>query len=40
MLPARLYVNVGVWSAVPLAPEQALGTHNRRIEPLVADVGG
>ena len=40
MEPGRLYVNVGFWSAVPLAPGQPLGTHNRRIERLVADLEG
>jgi FAD/FMN-containing dehydrogenase len=40
MKPDRLYVNVGFWSAVPLAPGQPMGTHNRRIEQLVADLEG
>jgi FAD/FMN-containing dehydrogenase len=40
MAPGRLYVNVGFWSAVELAPGQALGTHNRRIEELVARLDG
>jgi len=40
MEPGRLYVNVGFWSAVPLAPGQPLGTHNRRIEQLVAALDG
>jgi FAD/FMN-containing dehydrogenase len=40
MEPDRLYVNVGFWSAVPLAPGQEPGTHNRRIEQLVADLEG
>ncbi|MDT7684992.1 MAG: hypothetical protein QOG57_5302 [Pseudonocardiales bacterium] len=40
MEPGRLYVNVGFWSAVPLAPGQPMGTHNRRIEQLVADLDG
>jgi FAD/FMN-containing dehydrogenase len=40
MEPGRLYVNVGFWSAVPLLPGQPMGTHNRRIERLVADLDG
>jgi FAD/FMN-containing dehydrogenase len=40
MEPGRLYVNVGFWSAVPLKPGQEPGTHNRRIERLVADLDG
>jgi FAD/FMN-containing dehydrogenase len=40
MEPGRLYVNVGFWSTVPLAPGQPLGTHNRRIERLVAELDG
>ncbi len=36
----QLYVNVGFWSAAPLAPGQAPGTHNRRVEQLVAELGG
>ena len=40
MQPERLYVNVGFWSAVSLAPGQRMGTHNRRIERLVADLDG
>jgi FAD/FMN-containing dehydrogenase len=40
MEPGRLYVNVGFWSAVPLRPGQSAGTHNRRIEELVADLDG
>jgi FAD/FMN-containing dehydrogenase len=40
MEPNRLYVNVGFWSAVPLAPGQPVGTHNRRIEQLVAELDG
>ncbi|MBO0877926.1 MAG: FAD-binding oxidoreductase [Pseudonocardia sp.] len=40
MEPGRLYVNVGFWSAVPLRPGQAPGTHNRRIERLVGDLDG
>ncbi len=40
MDPTQLYVNVGFWSAVPLAPGQPMGTHNRRIERLVAELDG
>jgi FAD/FMN-containing dehydrogenase len=40
MAAGRLYVNVGFWSAVPLAEGQPPGTHNRRIEQLVADLEG
>ncbi|MBB6379645.1 FAD/FMN-containing dehydrogenase [Pseudonocardia eucalypti] len=40
MEPGRLYVNVGFWSAVPLVDGQEMGTHNRRIERLVADLDG
>jgi FAD/FMN-containing dehydrogenase len=40
MEPDRLYVNVGFWSAVALEPGQSMGTHNRRIEQLVADLDG
>ena len=38
--PDMLYVNVGFWSTVPLAPGQADGASNRLIERLVQDVGG
>jgi len=38
--PGELYVNVGFWSAAPLAPDQAPDTHNRRVEELVAELGG
>ncbi|MBV9313530.1 MAG: FAD-binding oxidoreductase [Pseudonocardia sp.] len=40
MDPSRRYVNVGFWSAVPLADGEPNGTHNRRIERLVADLDG
>jgi FAD/FMN-containing dehydrogenase len=40
MQPGRLYVNIGFWSAVPLAPGQPMGTHNRRVERLVAELDG
>jgi FAD/FMN-containing dehydrogenase len=40
MESGRLYVNVGFWSAVPLAEGQAPGTYNRRVERLVADLEG
>ena len=38
--PDTLYVNLGFWSTVPLAPGQPDGTHNRFIEQLVDDLGG
>jgi FAD/FMN-containing dehydrogenase len=36
----HLYVNFGFWSTVPLAPGQADGDHNRRIERVVDDLDG
>jgi FAD/FMN-containing dehydrogenase len=38
--PHTLYVNVGFWSTVPLAPGEADGTHNRLIERTVEQLGG
>jgi FAD/FMN-containing dehydrogenase len=38
--PGTLYVNVGFWSTVPLRPGQPDGFHNRRIEEIVAKLGG
>jgi FAD/FMN-containing dehydrogenase len=38
--PQVLYVNLGFWSTVPLAPGQADGSHNRLVEQLVDDLGG
>jgi FAD/FMN-containing dehydrogenase len=38
--PDALYVNIGFWSTVPLAPGEPDGTHNRLIEQLVDDLGG
>ena len=38
--PDVLYVNVGFWSSVPLAPGQQDGSHNRLVEALVDDLGG
>jgi FAD/FMN-containing dehydrogenase len=40
LAPGELYVNVGFWSTVPLAPGQADGSHNRRIEQVVDLLGG
>ncbi len=40
LAPDELYVNVGFWSTVPLAPGQPDGSHNRLVERLVADLGG
>jgi FAD/FMN-containing dehydrogenase len=39
MKPGELYVNVGFWSAVPEVPGRP-DAHNRRIEELVASLGG
>jgi FAD/FMN-containing dehydrogenase len=39
MRPGELYVNVGFWSAVPETPGDP-EAHNRRIEQLVAELGG
>ncbi|OZM71950.1 FAD-linked oxidase [Amycolatopsis antarctica] len=38
--PGALYVNFGFWSAVPLDPGEAEGTHNRMIERKVDELGG
>jgi FAD/FMN-containing dehydrogenase len=38
--PVRLYVNVGFWSAVDLAPGEVDGTHNRLVEAEVRRLGG
>jgi FAD/FMN-containing dehydrogenase len=38
--PDTLYVNVGFWSTVALAPGEQDGTHNRLIEDKVAELGG
>jgi FAD/FMN-containing dehydrogenase len=38
--PERLYVNVGFWGAVELAPGQPPDAHNRLVERLVSDLGG
>ena len=38
--PGTTYVNFGFWSTVPLAPGRPEGTHNRRIERVVDDLGG
>lgn len=40
MDPATLYVNVGFWATVALAPDQPDGTHNRLIERKVVELGG
>lgn len=40
MKPDRLYVNVGFWATVPLGPGEKDGTHNRRIESKVTELGG
>ncbi|ADP80760.1 FAD-binding oxidoreductase [Pseudofrankia inefficax] len=37
---AELYVNVGIWSSVALAPGEPRDAHNRFLERLVADLGG
>ena len=38
--PDQLYVNFGFWSAVPLAPGERDGVHNRLIEAEVTRLGG
>ncbi len=38
--PQTLYVNIGFWSSVALAPGEDPTTHNRLIEDLVDDLGG
>jgi len=38
--PDVLYVNVGFWSTVALAPGESDGTYNRLVERLVDQVGG
>jgi FAD/FMN-containing dehydrogenase len=38
--PATTYVNLGFWSSVEEIPGQRPGHHNRRIEEVVADLGG
>lgn len=38
--PRQLYVNVGFWSSIPLAPGQPDGFHNRLIEDMVDHLGG
>lgn len=40
MDPSTLYVNVGFWSSVALAPGEQDGVHNRRIEAEVERLGG
>ncbi|MGD9526834.1 MAG: FAD-binding oxidoreductase [Pseudonocardia sp.] len=39
MTPGELYVNAGFWSAVPQEPGRP-DAHNRRVEQLVAQLGG
>jgi FAD/FMN-containing dehydrogenase len=38
--PDATYVNFGFWSTVPLADGQPDGTHNRRVEQVVEELGG
>jgi FAD/FMN-containing dehydrogenase len=38
--PDTTYVNFGFWSTLPLADGQPQGTHNRRIEQVVEELGG
>jgi FAD/FMN-containing dehydrogenase len=38
--PDQLYVNLGFWSSVPLAPDQPEGYHNRLVEETVSALGG
>ncbi|MFL6143657.1 MAG: FAD-binding oxidoreductase [Labedaea sp.] len=40
MDPDTLYVNVGFWATVPLAPGERDGEHNRMIEHKVVELGG
>jgi FAD/FMN-containing dehydrogenase len=40
MDPALLFVNVGFWATVALAPGERDGTHNRMIERKVIELGG
>ncbi|MBB5960273.1 FAD/FMN-containing dehydrogenase [Saccharothrix tamanrassetensis] len=40
MDPEELYVNVGFWSIVDLAPGEEMGSRNRLIERTVAELGG
>lgn len=40
MEPHLTYVNFGFWSTVPLADGQPDGTHNRRVERVVGELGG
>ncbi len=38
--PDATYVNFGFWSTLPLAYGQPDGTHNRRVEQVVEELGG
>jgi len=38
--PTTVYVNFGFWSTVPLADGRPEGTHNRRVEQVVEELGG
>jgi FAD/FMN-containing dehydrogenase len=38
--PGTTYVNFGFWSSVPLADGEVDGTHNRRLERVVTELGG
>ncbi len=38
--PSTTYVNLGFWSSVEEKPGQQVGHHNRRIEEVVAELGG
>ena len=38
--PSTTYVNFGFWASVELGPGEFDGTYNRRVERLVADLGG
>ena len=40
LVPGRIYINVGFWSTVPIAPGDRDGEVNRRIEKAVADHDG
>jgi len=38
--PEATYVNFGFWSTLPLADGQQQGTHNRKVEQVVDELGG
>ena len=40
LAPETTYVNIGFWSSAPIAPGEADGAWNRRIEREVSQLGG